>query len=382
MINKITPAIVIKSRFIVSEHRGTQTAKRYIDYIGRTQTKLAQNELKSYQDYMSDSEKSTGLFTHYSDSLDEKDKEYIKNIFEVADKQNSVLWQDVISFDNQWLKDTGILQGNHVDEKKLKQATRLAVNEMLKKEKLLDSAIWTASIHYNTDNIHIHVATVQVKDIRARGNRKQKSLDIMKSKFANAINDRSLENKQLNSFIRDKLVAYKKNDDLTSLKNHIVNRDFVKQFKLIHSLLPKDKRMWRYNMNAITQTRSEIDKLTNMYIDKYFKDEFKDFNKKLDKEVNFYRKIYGGSKADQYRETKMKDLYTRMGNSILTELREYDYKTNSFIQRKKTKNRLVEQRDLNNVMYQVTSHMQNDLQSYKNQKAYEDLMYQQEIERR
>lgn len=381
MGNTITPAIVIKSRFILNGQQGKKTAKKYIDYIGRTQTKLHQNELRSYQDYMSDNEKSTGLFTNYEDNLDEKGKQHIKNIFDVADKQNSILWQDVISFDNQWLKDNGILQENYVDEKRLKQATRLAVNEMLKKEKLIDSAIWTASIHYNTDNIHIHVATVQVKDIRARGNRKQKSLDVMKSKFANAIDDRSLENKQLNSFIRDKLVAYKKNDDLTSLKNRIINRELTKQFKYIHSLLPEDKRTWRYNMNGIAQTRIEVDKLTDMYIDKYFKEDFKNFNKQLDNEVEFYRKMYGGTKADKYRETKMKDLYTRMGNAILTELREYDYKINGIAQRNTPKNKLIEQRDLNNFMYQINGHMKDELQSYKNQRAYDELIYQQDMER-
>src|SRR5690625_7773322 len=69
---------------------------------------------------------------------------------------------------------------------------------MLAAERMQQSAIWTASLHYNTDNIHVHIATVEPHPTRDvmnvfdketntwreeyRAKRKPKTLDKMKSK--------------------------------------------------------------------------------------------------------------------------------------------------------------------------------------------------------
>lgn len=91
-----------------------------------------------------------------------------------------------------------------------------------------------------------------------------------------------------------------------SLKNRVVNRDMVKQFKKIHSMLPEDKRLWAYSMNGIKNVRPEIDKLTDMYIQKHFKKEFKESEKQLDKEVDLYKRTYGDTKkAEKYASTPM-----------------------------------------------------------------------------
>ena len=49
-----------------------------------------------------------------------------------------VMWQTVISFDNRWLEQNGIYdsQKQILDEQKLKEVTRLAVNRLLKSEGL------------------------------------------------------------------------------------------------------------------------------------------------------------------------------------------------------------------------------------------------------
>lgn len=383
-----SPAVVIKSKFIVSSENknGKTSFKNYLNYMDRGETHAVKNEFESYQDYMSDKEKSTGLFTKDKDKLDEVEKEKYKEIFKKSQEKGSILWQDVVSFDNEWLRENGILKDKSIDEKKLQQATRSAMNEMLKKEGILDSAIWTAAIHYNTDNIHIHIATVQVKDFRERGKRKQSSIETMKSKVVNNIMDRSKQNEKLNDFIRNKVVKSKSEDKLMNLKNRVVNRDMVKQFKKIHSMLPEDKRLWKYNMNGISHVRPEIDKLTDMYINKYFKKDFKEFKTELDKEVELFKKTYGDSKkAEKYKETKMNDLYTRMGNTILKEIKQYDNRKNEIIKSgKQTKSGFQSfylKRALNNSMYMMNRYMKDDLQSLKNQRAFEQLQREQEYER-
>ena len=376
------PAVVIKSKFIASSAKGT-SFNNYLNYIDRAKTHDKANAFEKYQDYMSNEEKSTGLFTSNKDSLSDEDKEYFKEEFKKAQESGSVLWQDVISFDNDWLKESGVLEGKNIDSKQIQDATRSAVQDMLKKEGLIDSAIWTGAIHYNTDNIHVHVATVQTKDFKERGKRKQASIDSMKSKVANKIKDRSKHNEKLNLFIRERVIASKQDDPLLSLKNQVMNRELVRQFKKIHQMLPEDKRMWRYNMNALQEVRPEIDKLTSIYIEKNFKTEFKDFQKQLEKEVEIQRRMYGSSeKSENYYQTKMTDLYTRMGNTILKEASAYDWKQKERVKKNSKKpNPFVVQRDLNKAVYLVNRYVKDDLESAKNQRAYEELQQEQEYER-
>ena len=255
---------------------------------------------------------------------------------------------------------------------------------MLKKEELIDSAIWSAAIHYNTDNIHIHIATVQTKNFRERGKRKQGSIDSMKSKVVNQIMDRSKQNEKLNDFIRNKVIKNKQDDKIMTLKNRIVNREMVKQFKKIHVMLPDDKRLWKYNMNGISNVRPEIDKLTTMYLEKNFKKEFTEFKEQLDKEVNLFKKTYGESKkAERYKETKINDLYSRMGNTIIKEVKEYE-KMKSNVTRKSNNRKVANfqiNRNVQNTLYKINKYMNDDLQHFKNQRIFEQLEREKEMER-
>lgn len=381
-----SPAVIIKTKFVISgsgeAKKGKSSFKNYLNYMDRAEASSEKSNFENYQDYMSNEEKSTGLFTAEKDELNSEEKNKYKDIFKRSQEKGSILWQDVISFDNEWLKENGILKENFIDEKKLQQVTRSAVNEMLKKEELIDSAVWTGAIHYNTDNIHIHVATVQTKNFRERGKRKQGSIDSMKSKVVNQIMDRSKQNEKLNDFIRNEVIKSKQDDKIMTLKNRVANRDMVKQFKKIHEMLPEDKRLWKYNMNAIADVRPELDKLTNMYIEKNFKKEFEDFKIQLNKEVEVYKKTYGNeSKADRYRETKMKDMYTRMGNAILSEVKEFDKKKNHIPRKNEVINTFYVRKEMNNSMYLLNRYMKDDLQSMKNQRAFEELQREQEHER-
>lgn len=350
--------------------------------MDRHETHTQKNDFESYQDYMGNEEKSTGLFTNEKDFLSKEEKDKYKDIFKNAQEKGSVLWQDVISFDNDWLKEMGVLNEQGIDEKKLKEVTRSSVNEMLKSEGLLDSALWTSAIHYNTENIHVHVATVQTKNFRERGKRKPSSINKMKSTIVHTMMDRSKENEVLNDFIRNKLIKNKQEDKLMSLKNKLVNPDLIRQFQKIHSMLPEDKRQWKYNMNGIKEIRPEINKLTDMYIDKYFKKEFDEFKNQLDKEVAIYKRTYGNnSKAENYRDTKMTDMYTRMGNTILNEVKEFDKKKNSFPTKNDKINSFYVKREINSSMFLMNRYMKDDLQHIKNQKAFQELQRESGFER-
>ena len=118
---------------------------------------------------MGNPEKSTGLFTNERDNLTHPEKRQLKDVFQTAQDNESVMWQTVISFDNRWLEQNGIYdsQKQILDEQKLKEVTRLAVNRLLKSEGL-EHAVWSAGIHYNTDNLHVHIATVEPYAMREK----------------------------------------------------------------------------------------------------------------------------------------------------------------------------------------------------------------------
>src|SRR5699024_6211986 len=123
-------------------------------------------------------------------------------------------------------------------------------------------------IHYDTDNIHIHLATVQTHNFRERGFRKPKTLERAKSKVANKLIDRSQENEKINKFIRNTLVQSNRDEPINTLKNKITNPKMVNMFKKRNKSRTNDKRIWMDNMNANKNLQPRIKKATNMYTSK------------------------------------------------------------------------------------------------------------------
>lgn len=150
---------------------GSRQFSSYIDYLDRDEAARAENAYlyNLYQDYMGDPEKMGSLFTEYKDVRNPEEKQKLKEIYQTAQDNGSLMWQTVISFDNRWLEKNGLYQkeGKILDEERLKNITRSAVHRMLEKEGL-EHAVWSAAVHYNTDNIHIHIATVEPDPMREK----------------------------------------------------------------------------------------------------------------------------------------------------------------------------------------------------------------------
>src|SRR5699024_9581575 len=261
-----------------------------------------------------------------------------KEQFQLAQQNESPMWQDVISFDNEWLAKQGLYdEATHtVDETKIRSIVRETMQAMLQAEGMQQSAVWTASLHYNTDNIHVHVATVETHPTRERmnvldkdsntwheeyrGKRKPKTLDKMKSKVANNILDRAHERNKVDELLRG-TIRYKK-------ENNISLSSFRKTgtlFKEAMNHLPDDRKQWRYGYHSIDAARPYIDEITEIYLEQFHPKETQALKTKLDEEVNVMKEMYGeGSDYQKYKDTKLDDLKKRMGNAILTEMRSVD----------------------------------------------------------
>jgi len=367
-MSEIKAGIVLVSQFVVSTDK---KFSEYIDYIDRSEAKRGENidKFSLFNDYMDNPEKSTGIFTEELDALDKEQKANLKDLFTKAQENGSLMWQHVISFDNRWLKQQGVLTDDVLNEDVMRKVAREAMTAKAKTEKMSASMVWSAAIHYNTGNTHIHIAAVEPIPTRERGKLKPNSLNSMKSKTYSAILDRSEIYKEMTDIVRQRLVKspHKASED----------KELRDQFLKIHAMLPKDKRLWKYNMSALKPLHPEINKLTDMMVQKYHKKDFAEFNRTLDVEQANIKEAFGeGEKRlhEQFRANKMKDFYARKGNAILNEIRQYDYEINKpqTTPNDKIKARLRRP----NISTLCRRAMKKSFESLKNQMDYDNLQKQ------
>ncbi len=396
-----SPGVILKSRFVFSKKKFTE----YINYIDRPEAVRgnAYEKFSVYTDYMdngkkctpgfnNEADKTSALFTATKDKLSLEEKQALKAQFCKAQKNDSPMWQQVISFTNEFLEEHGLYDSRSkmLDEDKIRTVTRLAIAEMLHDEHMDGAAVWSAAIHYNTDNIHVHIAIVEPAPTRKKkefidkksGNKKEQfvgsikktTFGKMKSKVVNNIVDRSPELQKINGIIRDNIVTVKRG------RSSYRDKKLRGMFLNLYRTLPDDRRLWFYNMNALSSVRPEIDRFTKAYISMYHKQDFEELTRKLNEQQEFLRSVYGTGKEELYKnysKTKIKDLYTRMGNAVLRELRNYDKKIYPRHIKKKAEKGATKYRG-SSALYNLKKALKKDYGSAKNQIEFERL--QQDIE--
>lgn len=369
--------IVHKRRWVKAN---SEKFSSYIDYIDRDEAvrNYKLEEYSLFNDYMGNPKKCGNLFTSEKDYLTEDERKELKRCFSIAQENGSFMWQDVFSFDNEWLEKQGMYdrRTGALDEKRIMEAVRNAMTEMIGREKF-DSLIWSASMHFNTDNIHVHVASVELNPTRYvfdDGFMHYKSLYKMKSKFANTIIDRSNEQKKINDIMRNNIINGKKE---ISFHKDIEMKKLVTE---IIKKLPEDKRQWQYGYNSLYEVKPLLDELTTYYIDNYKKDDFKKLNEVLDKEEEYLKEVYGEGEKHfykNYKKNKINELYYRMGNALLREIKEEVVKkeqSKNFIKNYTNKNVILTGKDIR----RLKKVFDKDFEKIKNELAYERL--QREIE--
>ena len=353
---------------------GSKKYKGFIDYINRNESK--ENETLSfatYNDYMGNEYKSNTLFTKEKDYISKEEASQIKDIFKAAQENGSLMWQSLISFDEEFIKEVGLLKDGFLDDERLKELTRESMDAMLEKENINTGAFWSAAIHRNTDNIHVHIATVELTPTRERGKFKFSSIKKGKGKIASNLINRSPSHERIQELTRNNILKDKR--DYSYIDG---NRQERAMFLNIYKKLPTNKSLWKYNMNALGDIRNDIDSLTSHYLEHYKQDEFKELKSLLKKEEELYKKIYGGEKANDYSQNKIDDLYSRVGNSILKECLVYNQKL--FEEEKKKFNKrqaaiksLRNRAIINSSLKKINYYMSNELEKARSMNVYERL---------
>ena len=385
--------IVLVQKFI---QPGGAAYKGYVDYMDRPEAISSRSDLRdydifgTYQEYMGNPEKSTGLFND-EDYISSAEKEQIKKIFNQSGKQGGILYQTVLSFEPEWLKENGIMDSDgHIHEDLLREYTRIAVNTIQEKEDM-KSFVWTAAVHYNTAHPHIHIAMVDPNpswipgrsrckvdaegNLYQRGKWKESTMAAAKSRIVNKVLNLADTNKEINEIMRDRIIYQGKVNSF--------HRDYDPQiegaFSDLLQSLPEDMRLWKYGNNAMDLYRSQIDYISDMILKNYFEEDLKDLDKILDNISKQYAAAYGESKQGaDFKKGKEKDLRYRMGNAVLSECRRIE--RNARMQKNgrqrgrpllKTgalyRNKYVVSRALNSLRKIAYK----NIQSMKNQAAYE-----------
>ena len=241
-----------------------------LDYVG-------------YIDYMkrnyatkNDSKEFTGIFTDKTLNASTEEAEHLKDMLVEAKENKSLLWRGVISFDNDFLARNGVYipKSKEVDQEMIKKVVRKAMVNVIKREKLSDSAFWWGNIHLNTDNIHVHVGLSEIKSARptffyaarnrreCKGKFSQKTIKGIKSNVYNSLtreDKRSirLDKEKKIASLRDKLLKSMADKEADKLER--MDRFFVDQ---VIDHLPKGKKL-RYGSNA------KDFRLSKFFIDRY-----------------------------------------------------------------------------------------------------------------
>ena len=313
--------IVLVQKFI---QPGGKAYTGYVDYMDRPEAIGSRSDLRdydifgTYQEYMGNPEKSTGLFND-EDYISSAEKDQIKKIFNQSGKRGGVLYQTVLSFEPEWLKENGIMDSDgHIHEDLLREYTRIAVNTIQEKENM-KSFVWTAAVHYNTAHPHIHIAMVDPNpswipgrgrcrvnaegDLCQRGKWKESTMEAAKSRIVNKVLDLADTNKEINEIMRDRII-YQSRDNSFHRK---YDPQIGEAFSDLIQALPDDMRLWKYGNNAMDSYRSKIDHISDMILKKYFEEDLKDLDKILENISKRYAAAYGESKqgSDFKKERKM-----------------------------------------------------------------------------
>lgn len=293
----------------------------YSDYCSREkafQNKNLKIAKYDYYDYTGDEEKTDGNFDINNDILTPDQEERYRQL-EIQSKQNGCTkYLGYMSFHNNFLEDNKIIDNGVLNSQKLKKVVRSAMSELLNTSKKLDieNTYWTAAIHINTDNVHAHITLLE-KEKRERKNDciEQYAIEAFKSKVVNTI--AGSERSQL-------ITEISRNVLLPGIHNELGKVNFNE----LISQLPERHELWFYNRREFKPYKKYVDDCVNKIIEDTpgLKEEFDGFIQQLDRFTDSYKKNYGEGKQELYKEykkNKLQDFYSRAGNSVLKELKNF-----------------------------------------------------------
>ena len=344
-----SPGVVFSLRFVQASTAQDLYSRYAVGYLSRPQAFDINDEAHKndplYHDpnpkydqygYMNDEDKTDGLFDDNNDLVSEFGKFRHTKIFDESQLKDCPLYQGVISFDNNFLAQYKIDYTSPGGLTKLKGIARLGIAELIENSHLDSGNVdWTAAIHTNTDNIHVHFAIVEVEKVDRRYDRLElKALDKLKSRVANRIVGDE-EKKELSQLLQRDL-PHRIGNYAGSIQ---CGNEQLR--KLLH-ILPENVP-WQYNRPGMARYRPEIDACVDAIVasSSDMTTMWRRGQIALKQYDSLVRRMYGDGAltrtfdeenkawsvtehrtrglADQAATTKLKEFYERAGNALLRE---------------------------------------------------------------
>ncbi|MFA5658262.1 MAG: relaxase MobL [Oscillospiraceae bacterium] len=294
----------------------------FLEYMQRPEAfdlqKHTDDEFKDFFDYMKNEEKSDGIFDLTNNHLSGDTIEEYRNLELDSKNQGCPKYVGVISFRNDFLEECGVISPKGLDINKLKSVARSGMSEMIHSSKKLedDNVYWTAAIHTNTDNVHIHFAILEFeKRQRKKDMLEIEAFDKLKSKVAN------------------KLIGSEQIARLTEISRQSLLPDFKLETYNEHSEmvrlaaeLPKNQT-WQYGRDSFEPYREKVNHCVRSIINSSpkLKRSFDSFIEELDDYEEKLAGIYGTGERQLYKDfkkNKLDDFYSRAGNSLLSTIKQ------------------------------------------------------------
>ena len=319
-----TPAVVFSLGFTYDWAIGGYD---FLEYMDRPEafdkTRHLNDEYKDFIDYMSNSEKSDGLFNAQSDLLTESDKEKYRQLETVSRDAGCPKYYGVVSFDNNYLIENGLMTSDgKLDVHGIKELGREGINAMISTSNKLDNdnVYWTGAIHTNTDNIHIHfsICEYERREDRCKVYRDKdcievKAFDKLKSKIVNRV---------LGSDYSRQLTELERESIKPALSSGYGG--CAEQLIRLADKLPSEGG-WQYGRPKMRAYRDDIDKTVDAVIasDPQLSSLWKQYNDMLDSRTEYLRKIYGEGERHLYatfKPNRLEDFHKELGNQLLDDL--------------------------------------------------------------
>lgn len=338
----VRPAVVFSLGFVYEWKIGGYD---FMEYMSRPEAFCSDNHIddeeynpktsfkgSDFLTYMSNEEKSDGLFDSTRELLDDNDKEVYRAYEMQSRTEGCPKYYGVMSFDNEFLVEHGLLSpdGKHLDSKQLKELGREGINALIHSNpKFEDSNVyWNAAIHTNTDNVHIHYSICEYHRLEDRRQTTAgqdlipiSSFNKLKSVVANRIiGDEHLQRIQTaRDEIRSQFAAKGIREQLAELLDILPD-----------NILRSSKEQAGYNSRYVKRYQAAIQKVVKNIIgsDADLQDLTRQFATAVSDGQNLYRRIYGEGSQELYlnfSKNRYADLQERLGNEVLNGVRDLYY---------------------------------------------------------
>ncbi|EAC3131979.1 hypothetical protein CWJ10_14355 [Listeria monocytogenes] len=352
-----SPGIFYHSKFVVGGNAGA------LDYADDKDKLPDQLSSSLFLNYMDNPKKASGLINMEGRYVTLEERKELTQLFDMAEEKGSLLWQDLFSFDHTWLSEHGMYdeRTQTFDLMRISKAI-IASEKYVFEQEGYQKPVGCFAFHTNTDNLHAHFSMMELepsremgyfdivdketgeitRELQPIGKRDKRTIKGARRIFANKLLHFDDELSKITSLIRDTIVAKAKEKEV------FLDPELEEAFLALYKKLPNQRNRWAYGYAKGQKFLDPLNHLIQLHLDKFYSKEYAELVSIITKLDEGYQATYHGERGEQtkgykeadgiiqvemdrideggkgFKENKLTDLYTRLGNAILREVKEMD----------------------------------------------------------